>query len=71
MLLVGVACSNVFDGQRNLEGLVLKGVTHQGEVGYLTALEKYKYLEVGQYFKHPKVPVWVVCFDSHFTVLFR
>ena len=31
---------------------------------------RYKYVEVGQNLKSPELPIWVVCSESHFTVLF-
>ena len=33
-------------------------------------LQWYKYVEVGHSLKSPDLPVWVVCSESHFTVLF-
>jgi hypothetical protein len=29
-----------------------------------------RYVEVGSMLKNPSLPVWVVCSESHFTVLF-
>ena len=30
----------------------------------------YKYVEVGSHLKNPELPIWVVCSESHVTVLF-
>lgn len=84
LLLTGAAVSNVFDGKRQFGaidsstaaadaaeegGEVLRGVTCQARVGLLTLFEWYRYVEVGQNLKCPKLPVWVVCSESHFTIL--
>ena len=70
LLLVGRAVGNVFDGDRQLEGATLKGIALQGEVGLLTLFEHYGSMEVGSLLKQPKVPIWVVCSESHFSVCF-
>jgi ubiquitin carboxyl-terminal hydrolase MINDY-3/4 len=71
LLLTGQAVSNVFDGCRSLDGGTdLRGVGKRSRLGLLTLFEWYKYVEVGTFLKEPEVPVWVVCSESHFTVLF-
>lgn len=70
LVLLGQAVSNVFDGVKKVDGTVLKGVSRRSKLGLLTLFEWYKYMEVGRYLKDPDVPVWVVCSESHFTVLF-
>lgn len=42
----------------------------RAEVGYLTLLEAMRYGEVGQNYKQPKVPIWVIGSSSHYTALF-
>ena len=32
--------------------------------------EHYGYFEVGAYLKKPQVPIWIVCSESHYSVLF-
>lgn len=49
--------------------LVIRGVMHKSRVGLLTLFEWYRYVEVGQNLKSPQLPVWVVCSESHFSVL--
>lgn len=39
-------------------------------MGLLTLFEWYKYVEVGDALKSPQLAVWVVCSESHFSVLF-
>ena len=71
LALAGDAVSNVFDGVRKLDGgTLLKGIKRRSDAGLLTLFEWYKYVEVGRNLKAPRWPVWVVCSESHFTVLF-
>eukprot|EP00743_Colponemidia_sp_Colp-15_P007657 GILK01008287.1.p1 GENE.GILK01008287.1~~GILK01008287.1.p1 ORF type:complete len:512 (-),score=72.60 GILK01008287.1:61-1560(-) len=73
LLLTGRAVSNVFDGTKQLDGeasLMLKGIESRSSVGYLSHLEFLRYLEVGNNYKLPLQPVWVIGSASHFTVLF-
>ena len=70
LLLLGRAVGNVFDGDKDLDGVMLQGVPAQGEIGFLTLFEHYGSMEVGQRLKQPKVPIWVVCSESHFSVFF-
>ena len=39
-------------------------------MGFLTLFEAYGHAEVGQRLKRPTAPVWVVCSESHYSVLF-
>ncbi|TMW66249.1 hypothetical protein Poli38472_004014 [Pythium oligandrum] len=78
LLLCGVACSNVFNGKQLLEGtsedgpkaVVLKGISAQGIVGFLSLFEAYEYIAVGTHLKNPQFNIWVVCSESHYSVLF-
>eukprot|EP01116_Phalansterium_solitarium_P013108 TRINITY_DN3005_c0_g1_i3.p1 TRINITY_DN3005_c0_g1~~TRINITY_DN3005_c0_g1_i3.p1 ORF type:complete len:526 (+),score=159.39 TRINITY_DN3005_c0_g1_i3:173-1579(+) len=70
LILIGRSVSNVFDGDKDVDGLVLKGVHKRGPVGFLSLFEKYKMCEVGARFKDPVHPIWVMCNESHFTVIF-
>jgi len=78
LLLTGKAKSNVFDGERRLEDQISKskdavclgGINKRCSVGFLTLQEAYNYIEVGDYFKNPYFPVWVVYSESHYSVLF-
>ncbi|KNA05828.1 hypothetical protein SOVF_186660 [Spinacia oleracea] len=71
LLLCGQAVANVFDERIDLGGgMFLKGVTTDVEVGFLTLLESLNFCKVGQHLKRPKLPIWVVGSESHYTVLF-
>ncbi|KAH9321768.1 hypothetical protein KI387_016407 [Taxus chinensis] len=71
LLLCGHAASNVFDDRMDLgDGLFLKGIPTNVEVGFLSLLESLNFCKVGQYLKHPRWPIWVVGSESHYTVLF-
>uniref|UniRef100_A0A0D6QZU1 ubiquitinyl hydrolase 1 n=1 Tax=Araucaria cunninghamii TaxID=56994 RepID=A0A0D6QZU1_ARACU len=71
LLLCGHAVSNVFDDRMDLgDGLCLKGIPTNVEVGFLSLLESLNFCKVGQYLKHPRWPIWVVGSESHYTVLF-
>ena len=70
LLLTGQAVSNVFDHTMTVDAMVCRGIAHRPMVGYLSQLEALRYCQVGDYYKHPQSPVWVVGSTSHFTVLF-
>jgi hypothetical protein len=73
LLLSGKASSNVFDGMKPLggeSGFNLKGVFKKSSIGYLTHLEALRYCQVGEFFKIPEYPIWVLGSSSHFSVLF-
>lgn len=77
LLLVGRAHSNVFDGTQVVAGggdgsddLTLRGIPGRAGVGFLSLFEAFGYIRVGEYFKRPVVPVWVVSSESHYSVLF-
>ena len=73
LLLTGKAHSNVFDG--TLEGVMdtpMMGITSRCAVGYLTLVEALNegYITVGDNYKRPRWPVYVICSESHYSVLF-
>uniref|UniRef100_A0A3P8W6A8 Ubiquitin carboxyl-terminal hydrolase MINDY n=1 Tax=Cynoglossus semilaevis TaxID=244447 RepID=A0A3P8W6A8_CYNSE len=75
LLLCGRAVSNVFDGDMELDSgngnvTLLKGIKGQCEVGLLSLFEHYNICKVGAHMKTPHCPIWVVCSESHFSVLF-
>jgi len=77
LLLTGRARSNVFDGDRTLAGddgsgdeVHLHGIPARSDVGFLTLFESYQYMQCGSHLKQPRVPVWVMCAESHYSVLF-
>jgi len=70
LMICGVASSNVFDGEKTLAQTTLKGIPKAQSIGYLTILESLRYLQVGDFYKSPEFPIWVVGSSSHYTVLF-
>ncbi|KAM4739145.1 putative ubiquitin carboxyl-terminal hydrolase MINDY-4 isoform 2-T2 [Anableps anableps] len=75
LLLCGRAVSNVFDNNMELDSgngnmTLLKGIKDQCQVGLLSLFEHYNICKVGAYLKSPSYPIWVVCSESHFSVLF-
>ena len=70
-MLSGEAKSNVHDGDKDLgDNFVLKGLQKRSDVGFLTFFEAFGYFEVGQHLKTPRVPIWIVCSESHYSVIF-
>merc|ERR1711957_295127 len=49
---------------------VLQGAPRRAPVGFLSLFEAFKCIEVGSRYKGPSCPVWIVCAESHYTVLF-
>ncbi|XP_041646724.1 probable ubiquitin carboxyl-terminal hydrolase MINDY-4 [Cheilinus undulatus] len=75
LLLCGKAVSNVFDNDMELDSgngniTLLKGIKDHCDVGLLSLFEHYNICKVGPYLKTPRYPIWVVCSESHFSVLF-
>ena len=78
LFLTGCATSNLFNGETRFEDetgasadcVVMGGVGDVGDVGFVTLFEAYGTLEVGSNLKNPVAPVWVVCSESHYSVLF-
>uniref|UniRef100_A0A8C5QWL5 Ubiquitin carboxyl-terminal hydrolase MINDY n=1 Tax=Leptobrachium leishanense TaxID=445787 RepID=A0A8C5QWL5_9ANUR len=75
LILGGRAVSNVFNDVMELDSgngnvTVLKGIAQRSEIGFLSLFEHYSVCQVGSYLKTPKYPIWVVCSESHFSVLF-
>eukprot|EP00210_Caulerpa_lentillifera_P002652 g2533.t1 len=73
LLITGKATTNTFDGNKSFDeegSYLLKGIQRRSRLGLLTLLEWNNYVEVGSFLKCPEFPVWIVCAESHFTVLF-
>ncbi|XP_069114259.1 probable ubiquitin carboxyl-terminal hydrolase MINDY-4 [Argopecten irradians] len=76
LILTGRAVSNVFNDTVELEsgdgspGTVLKGPNARSDTGLLSLFEHYGSCQVGTYLKTPRFPIWVICSESHFSVLF-
>ncbi|XP_013399947.1 probable ubiquitin carboxyl-terminal hydrolase MINDY-4 [Lingula anatina] len=75
LILTGKAASNVFNDKVELDSgtgpkMILKGIHARSDIGLLSLFEHYKSCEVGTFLKTPRFPIWVVCSESHFSVLF-
>jgi hypothetical protein len=72
LLLTGQATTNIFDNTMTLGGGTLQchGIQSQPTIGYLSQLEALRYCSVGDFYKSPKKPIWVIGSTSHFSVLF-
>ncbi|XP_059252611.1 probable ubiquitin carboxyl-terminal hydrolase MINDY-4 isoform X2 [Mustela nigripes] len=75
LLLTGKAVSNVFNDIVELDSgngniTLLKGIGARSDVGFLSLFEHYNVCQVGCFLKTPRFPIWVVCSESHFSVLF-
>jgi len=75
LMVFGRAYSNVFDGTKRLGSAkdgwcVLQGAPRRPPVGFLSLFEAFKCIEVGSRYKGPSSPVWIVCAESHYSVLF-
>jgi len=71
IMLVGVAASNVHDGDRDMgDNFILKGIPTKSEIGFLTYFEHFGHFKVGELLKIPPVPIWIICSESHYSVMF-
>ncbi|XP_005102282.2 probable ubiquitin carboxyl-terminal hydrolase MINDY-4 [Aplysia californica] len=76
LMLTGKAVSNTFndvvrlDSDDGSDSVTLKGISGRSEIGLLSLFEHYKSCQVGTYLKTPRFPIWVVCSESHFSVLY-
>ncbi|XP_024902615.1 probable ubiquitin carboxyl-terminal hydrolase MINDY-4 isoform X8 [Pteropus alecto] len=75
LLLTGKASSNTFNDVVELDSgngdvTLLKGIAARSDVGFLSLFEHYNVCQVGCFLKTPRFPIWVVCSESHFSVLF-
>lgn len=70
LFLTGKAVSNVWDNDKDVSGMKLRGISKQATIGFLTILEYLRYCEVGWYLKNPLYPIWLLGSETHLTVLF-
>ncbi|KAM3146385.1 hypothetical protein pb186bvf_001354 [Paramecium bursaria] len=71
LMLTGQATSNCFDGTKVLDGEIsLKGISQRSEIGFLTLFEYQNYVQVGANYKNPKLPIWVICKEHHYSIVF-
>ncbi|XP_063680567.1 probable ubiquitin carboxyl-terminal hydrolase MINDY-4 isoform X2 [Bolinopsis microptera] len=70
LCMMGYSAQNVFNDVIDLDGKILKGIREPRDIGLLTLYEYYKVFEVGSYLKRPSSGIWVICSESHYSVLF-
>jgi hypothetical protein len=70
LLITGFATPHCFDGEKDISGLKLYGIRQQASIGFLSALEMYRFMEVGWFLKNPKSPIWILGSETHLTVIF-
>ncbi|XP_028719935.2 probable ubiquitin carboxyl-terminal hydrolase MINDY-4 isoform X2 [Peromyscus leucopus] len=75
LLLTGRAVSNVFNDIVELDSgdgniTLLRGIEARSDIGFLSLFEHYNVCQVGCFLKTPRFPIWVVCSESHFSILF-
>lgn len=70
LMLTGRCVPYVFDNDKNISGLTLRGINQQSDIGFLTVMEQMQYCTVGSFFKNPRYPIWVLGSETHLTVLF-
>ncbi|KAH0510282.1 Protein FAM188B [Microtus ochrogaster] len=69
LLLTGRAVSNVFNDVVELDSgdgntTLLRGIEARSDIGFLSLFEHYNVCQT------PRFPIWVVCSESHFSILF-
>ncbi|SOV12539.1 conserved Plasmodium protein, unknown function [Plasmodium gaboni] len=62
--------NNNSNSNNNNNNIILKGISKRPLIGLLTDFEAFKYCEVGNYYKYPIYPIWVISSSNHYTVLF-
>lgn len=71
LILTGHAVTNVFNGNKELgETVILKGISKQSRIGFLSLSEYENNEQVGSFFKNPEHPIWVLNGNHHYLVLF-
>ncbi|EAR87362.1 hypothetical protein TTHERM_00058740 (macronuclear) [Tetrahymena thermophila SB210] len=70
LLITGESTSNCFDGVKELGQMKLFGIKKRQQIGFLSALECDSLIEVGKNYKEPYLPIWVICKENHYTILF-
>ncbi|KAL3312169.1 hypothetical protein Ciccas_009242 [Cichlidogyrus casuarinus] len=69
LLITGCMTPEVINGDFNLGGFIIRGITSQPDIGFLSIIEATMHCEVGWFLKNPAFPIWVIGSESHYTVL--
>lgn len=71
LLIHGRAVSNTFNDIMIVdEKFELRGPNKRNDIGLLSLSEHNKPGEIGSYYKTPVNPIWLVCCNSHYSILF-
>lgn len=70
LMLTGRAVPYVWDNDKNIGGLMLRGINQQSDIGFLTVMEQMQYCTVGSFYKSPRCPIWLLGSETHLSVLF-
>ncbi|XP_019875967.1 ubiquitin carboxyl-terminal hydrolase MINDY-3 homolog [Aethina tumida] len=70
LMITGRATTYVWDNDQDVGGLRLQGIERQSQIGFITIMEHLRFCTVGNYYKNPVHPVWVLASDTHLTVLY-
>ncbi|KAI3380271.1 hypothetical protein SNEBB_004897 [Seison nebaliae] len=70
LMLIGEAVPYVWDDDKNLEGLILRGIPRRSKIGFLTMMEHHRLVEVGWKLKNPQFPIWILSSGDHLTLFF-
>jgi hypothetical protein len=70
LILYGKSLSYLHDGSLEVGGHVMMGLTTPVAIGQLSLFEYYENVTIGSFAKNPISPIFVVCSESHYTVLF-
>ena len=62
--------TNLHGADSEENAFVLKGIQPNQDIGFLSSLEVMRMAKVGDYYKTPKYPIWVVGSSSHYSILF-
>lgn len=48
----------------------MRGIESKNEVGFLTINEYFRFVEVGEYYKSPSLPIWVIFLGKYYQILY-
>eukprot|EP01028_Stygiella_incarcerata_P002943 TRINITY_DN15627_c0_g1_i1.p2 TRINITY_DN15627_c0_g1~~TRINITY_DN15627_c0_g1_i1.p2 ORF type:complete len:940 (-),score=264.97 TRINITY_DN15627_c0_g1_i1:3054-5615(-) len=70
LIVTGRALTNLFDGDKVVDGKRFRGIPSRCSIGLLSHFEFHGYLTVGEYLKSPSDPIWIIHAEGHYTILF-
>eukprot|EP00792_Barthelona_sp_PAP020_P012337 TRINITY_DN6961_c0_g1_i1.p1 TRINITY_DN6961_c0_g1~~TRINITY_DN6961_c0_g1_i1.p1 ORF type:complete len:535 (-),score=148.18 TRINITY_DN6961_c0_g1_i1:26-1630(-) len=69
LLLTGRATTNCFDGVQSFDEMELTGIVEKPEIGLISIYEVLNHLIVGDNYKFPSFPVWIIFNENHYATL--